>query len=150
MATPVEVKEPVLSKSVAAEVPKITVTPAQANDASSSDNSSAATVAAANILNGVGGLWVIRSVYVPRKSLRGNVSPATISSALSHGNRWTVRPVDESTPPPVDRLLQRDSSNMSLGSISSSSSSAGSVSDDGKPKKPKTSQWQVRPRRTFR
>ncbi|KAG2179456.1 hypothetical protein INT44_006302 [Umbelopsis vinacea] len=91
----------------------------------------------ANILNGVAGLWVIRSVHVPRKSLRGNVSPATVSSALSHGNRWTVRPLDESTPPPVNRLLQRNSSN-----VSTDSSGSDEVNRDNI----HVSQWQVRPR----
>jgi len=131
-----EPKPPVVP---AADVPTITLT-----TSCSPPDPPASTPA--NILNGVAGLWVVRSVYVPRKSLRGNVSPATISSALSHGNRWTVRAANESTPPPVDRLLQRSSSNMSVSSTSSSGSSSGSEEGAGKANKPKGSQWRVRPR----
>ncbi|KAG2180031.1 hypothetical protein INT43_003818 [Umbelopsis isabellina] len=124
------------------EIPKVSVTPAE-------EPAPVPAVASppepANILDGVGGLWVVRSIYVPRKSLRGNVSPATISSALSHTNRWTVRPLNEATPPPVNRLLQRNSSNMSISSMGSTNSSPSGSDEETSKRKPKlVSQWQVR------
>ncbi|KAM3578273.1 Ubiquitin carboxyl-terminal hydrolase 36 [Umbelopsis sp. WA50703] len=127
------------------QIPKVSVTLAVEPPATAPVASLAEQPESANILNGVGGLWVVRSIYVPRKSLRGNVSPATISSALSHTNRWTVRPLNEATPPPVNRLLQRNSSNLSVSSMGSTNSSPSASDEETAKRKPmRVSQWQVR------